>query len=66
MGGREALLSAFTYQDTFGYIGAFSSASFNRNIVSVGVQDPVLDEFVVEPEYGGSAIFCSTSAGLTS
>ena len=53
MGGREALLSAFTYQDTFGYIGAFSSASFNRNIVSVGVQDPVLDEFVVEPEYGG-------------
>ena len=53
MGGREALLSAFTYQDTFGYIGAFSSASFNRNIVSVGVQNPVLDEFVVEPEYGG-------------
>ena len=48
-----ALLSAFTYQDTFGYIGAFSSASFNRNIVSVGVQNPVLDEFVVEPEYGG-------------
>lgn len=29
------------------------SASFNRNIVSVGVQDPVLDEFVVEPEHGG-------------
>ena len=47
------LVTAFTYQDTFGYIGAFSSASFNRNIVSVGVQDPVLDEFVVEPEYGG-------------
>ena len=47
------LVTAFTYQDTFGYIGAFSSASFNRNIVSVGVQDPVLDEFVVEPEHGG-------------
>lgn len=57
-------VSAFTYQDTFGYIGAFSSASFNRNIVSVGVQDPVLDEFVVEPEHGGFRYILLNIGGL--
>ena len=55
MGGREALLSGFWNQDVFGYIGAFSSASFNKNIVSIGVSDPVLNEFVIEPEHGGFA-----------
>ena len=53
MGGREALLSAFRHQDAFGYVGAFSSASFNKSIVSIGVVDPVLDEFVIENAYGG-------------
>lgn len=53
MGGREALLAAFTYQNVFGHVGAFSSASFNRNVVSVGVVDPVLDEFRVEEDSGG-------------
>lgn len=34
MGGREALLTAFAYQDVFGYVGAFSSASFDDFIAS--------------------------------
>lgn len=46
MGGREALLTAFAYQDVFGYVGAFSSASFGENVVSASdyVPDFTLDE----------------------
>lgn len=46
MGGREALLTAFAYQDVFGYVGAFSSASFGENVISSSdyVPDFALDE----------------------
>ena len=46
MGGREAVLTAFAYQDVFGYVGAFSSASFGENVVSSStyVPDFTLDE----------------------
>lgn len=46
MGGREAMLTAFDYQDVFGWVGAFSSASFGENIVSSStyVPDFTLDE----------------------
>ncbi len=40
MGGREALLTAFAYQDAFGYIGAFSSANFGKNVASVNAPIP--------------------------
>ena len=46
MGGREAMLTAFDYQDVFGWVGAFSSASFSENVVSSStyVPDFTLDE----------------------
>lgn len=46
MGGREAMLTAFDYQDVFGWVGAFSSASFGENVVSSStfVPDFTLDE----------------------
>lgn len=46
MGGREAMLTAFDYQDVFGWVGAFSSASFDENVVSSStyVPDFTLDE----------------------
>ena len=46
MGGREALLTAFAYQDVFGYVGAFSSASFGENVISSSdyVPDFALDD----------------------
>lgn len=46
MGGREALLTAFAYQDVFGWVGAFSSASFGEDVVSASsyVPDFALDE----------------------
>ena len=46
MGGREALLTAFAYQDIFGWVGAFSSASFGEDVVSSSeyVPDFTLDE----------------------
>lgn len=46
MGGREALLTAFAYQDKFGWVGAFSSASFGDNVISAStyVPDFKLDE----------------------
>ena len=36
MGGREAMLTAFDYQDVFGWVGAFSSASFTLDEGSDG------------------------------
>ena len=46
MGGREAMLTAFDYQDVFGWVGAFSSASFGEDVVSSStyVPDFTLDE----------------------
>ena len=46
MGGREAMLTAFDYQDVFGSVGAFSSASFGENVVSSStyVPDFTIDE----------------------
>lgn len=46
MGGREAMLTAFDYQDVFGWVGAFSSASFGENVISSStyVPDFTLDE----------------------
>ena len=45
MGGREAILTAFAYQDVFGSVGAFSSASFGDNVISASsyVPDLTLD-----------------------
>lgn len=46
MGGREAILTAFKYQDKFGYIGAFSSAPFGKNVITSvpNVPDFKIDE----------------------
>ena len=46
MGGREAMLTAFAYQDIFGWVGAFSSASFGTDVVSASdyVPDFTLDK----------------------
>ena len=45
MGGREAVLTAFAHQDLFGWLGAFSPASFGENVVSSSdyVPDLTLD-----------------------
>lgn len=40
MGGREAVLTAFDYQDLFGSVGAFSSASFGDNVISASAYVP--------------------------
>ena len=42
MGGREAILTAFAYQDVFGSVGAFSSASFGDNVISASSYVPDL------------------------
>lgn len=34
MGGREALLTAFKYQEKFGYVGALSSAPFGDSVIT--------------------------------
>ncbi len=34
MGGRETLLTAFAHQDAFDYVGAFSSAGFDKKVIS--------------------------------
>ena len=47
MGGREAILTAFAYQDVFGSVGAFSSASFGDNVMhSPTVWRTALKDFV--------------------
>ncbi len=40
MGGREALLTAFKYPETFGYVGAFSAAGFSSNVMSSNPEVP--------------------------
>lgn len=52
MGGREALLTAFTYQEYFDYIGAFSSASMYMNIIS-NSGEKAMDDFIVDKTKGG-------------
>jgi enterochelin esterase family protein len=53
MGGRESLYIAFNHQDKFDYIGLFSSAGvLNTGRVS-SVMTPLLDELVIDEEYGG-------------
>lgn len=42
MGGREAILTAFAYQDKFGSVGAFSPASFGDDIISASTYVPDL------------------------
>ena len=42
MGGREAILTAFAYQDKFGSVGAFSPASFGDDVISASTYVPDL------------------------
>lgn len=53
MGGREALYTAFTNQDMFGYIGAFSPASFRKSFSGSGPVGELLDSFSIAPDSDG-------------
>lgn len=53
MGGRNALYTAFTHQELFGYVGAFSSETvFGGEFSHEGNMEPLLDEFVIDSEKG--------------
>ena len=53
MGGRESLLTAFSYQNYFSYIGAFSSASMYKNVFSFNGGEKVLDDFIIDENSTG-------------
>lgn len=72
MGGREALYAAFSYQDKFAFVGAFSSANFNDKITSIGVSNPIITKFEIAPNSTGFdlillniGVFDSFTAGVT-
>lgn len=53
MGGRNTMYIAFKHQDLFGYVGAFSTAGVVRGESKSTVMYPLLDDLVIDPEYGG-------------
>lgn len=53
MGGRNALYAAFTHQDLFGYVGAFSSAHVLGSPDSGSVLPALISDFTVDPSVGG-------------
>ncbi len=52
LGGKESLFTAFAHQDIFGYVGAFSAVSPIPDSNGNGYA-PVLDDLVIDPQYGG-------------
>lgn len=52
MGGRNSLYTAFSNQDRFGYIGAFSTAKIIES-ERPSMMEPLLDDFIIDPEGGG-------------
>lgn len=53
MGGRNSLYTAFTHQDKFGYIGAFSSARVLDAKKGKSVMGALLDDFDIEKNSDG-------------
>lgn len=53
MGGRNTIYIAFKHQDIFGYAGAFSTAGVVKGESKKTVMYPLLDDLVIDPEYGG-------------
>ncbi len=53
MGGRNSLYIAFTNQDKFDYIGAFSSAKIIKTDTIQSRMEGLLDDFVIDPKSGG-------------
>lgn len=53
MGGRETLYTAFSHQDLFGYIGAFSSAHVLGDLGYDSIMPSLVGNFTIDPDTGG-------------
>ncbi len=52
MGGRNALYTAFSHPDLFGYVGAFSSAHVLGNTSEERSMPALVENFEISPSYG--------------
>lgn len=52
LGGKEAIGIGFKHQDMFGYIGGFSSAGGVIPKEGRRYSEPMLEDFVLDPQYG--------------